>query len=212
MIVHDVVQGSPEWVALRLGIPTASQFGRIFQPVRRKPSESRGLYLLELVDEWASKQRESPFENKWTQRGKDMEPEARFAYEMEHDASVQRVGFITRDDGLCGGSPDGLVGSDTVLEIKVPSPQIHEGIAKGKKPGHTAQCQGLLYVTERERLHLWIYSPTGTPVLQVIDRDDEMIGAMVPVLDEFCAELQEEKQKLAAIYGWGEASTRTVAR
>lgn len=201
MKIHDCVQGSPEWVRLRLGIPTASQFHRIFQPVRRKPSSSRELYKLELLDEWVAGRRDEPFANEWTERGKHLEPEARFAYEMEHGASVQRVGFVTRDDGQCGGSPDGLVGDDTVLEIKCPSPQIHGGIAAGKNPGHTAQCQGLLYITERQRLHLWIYSPTGESVLKVIERDDEFIGQMVPVLDEFCAELEAEKRHLADVYG-----------
>jgi len=208
VIVHECVQGTNDWVRLRIGIPTASQFHRIFQPVRRKPSESRGIYLLELLDEWVSGQREEPFENKWTTRGREMEPEARFGYEMEHGAVVRQVGFVTRDDGLCGGSPDGLVGDDTVLEIKVPSPQIHSGIVAGKKPGHTAQCQGLLYVCERSKAHLWTYSPTGESVLHEIDRDDEMIAEMVPVLDEFCAELEAEKQNLAAIYGWD--SLRTI--
>lgn len=211
MKIHDCVQGSAEWIRLRLGIPTASQFHRIFQPVRRKPSNSRELYMLELLDEWVAQRRDEPFENEWTQRGKELEPEARFAYEMEHGASVRRVGFITRDDGLCGGSPDGLVGDDTVLEIKVPSPQIHDGIASGKKPGHTAQCQGLLYITERQRIHLWIYSPTGESVLKVIERDDEMISQMVPVLDEFCAELEAEKRQLASVYGWDAEPSRATA-
>lgn len=157
---------------------------------------------MELLDEWVAGQRDEQFSNHWTTRGKDMEPLARFDYTMLTGQPVREVGFITRDDGLCGGSPDGLVGDDTVLEIKCASPAVHEKILSGRKPGHTGQCQGLLYVTERQFAHLYHFNPTGESVLQVIERDDDLIADMEIVLNEFCAELEAEKQKLAAIYGW----------
>lgn len=201
MRVYECVQGGPDWLRLRTAIPTASQFHRVFQPIRRKPSEQRHLYLLELVDEMIHGVRDEPYQNAWTRRGQELEPVARFSYEMEHGRRVRQVGFCTRDDGLVGGSPDGLVGDDGILEIKVKSPQIHATYLDGKEPNHIAQCQGLLWVCERAWTDLWLYSDTGESVLKRIDRDDDYLAAFVPVLDEFLADLEAEKSRVRVAHG-----------
>lgn len=193
MIVHPCTQGTEEWRRLRLGVPTASQFHRIYAPKKRQPSKQRDLYLLELVDEWLSGLRDEPIETDWTRRGRELEPVARFDYSMVRNVAVQEVGFVTRDDGRVGGSPDGLVGDDVVLEIKCKSPHIHDKIIHGKDPGHIAQTQGLLYICERSIAHLYCYDPRGESVLKVIERDDEWIAGFVPVLEEFLADLEQEK-------------------
>lgn len=201
MKIHDCVQNSPEWLALRRGIPTASRFHEIWAPVRRRPSKSRDLYLLELVDEWLTGAREEPYENKWTRRGQELEPVARFAYEMEHGVQIQTVGFVTRDDGKVGGSPDGLIGNDTVLEIKIPAPHVHQRcIEGGYTPRHTAQVQGLMYLCERERTALWVFSDTKESVRHWVERDDEYLRGFVPALDEFLDELEEAKAQVFRDY------------
>ena len=51
-----------------------------------------------------------------------LEPDARRYYVFVREAEVKTVGFCFRDsDRLVGCSPDGLVGDDGVLELKVPS-------------------------------------------------------------------------------------------
>lgn len=201
MKIVECVQGSPQWIQARLGVPTASQFHRIYSPARRRPSKQRDLYLLELLDEWSHRVRDDQFESHWTRRGRDLEPLARFDYTMRTGAAVREVGFVLRDDGLCGGSPDGLVGDDTVLEIKAKSPQRHARVLAGYAPGHTSQCQSLMYITERPLAHLWHFCTESEPVLTVIERDDDLIRDMVPVLDEFIAELEEQKQIVALAHG-----------
>ena len=201
MRVVECVQGSPQWIRARLGVPTASQFHRIYSPARRRPSKQRDMYLLELLDEWSHRVREDPFENHWTRRGQDLEPLARFDYTMTTGAAVREVGFILRGDGLCGCSPDGLVGDDTVLEIKAKSPHRHARVLAGYAPGHTMQCQGLLYVTERPLAHLWHFCTESESVLTVIERDDDMIQDMIPCLNEFIEELEQEKRTVALAHG-----------
>lgn len=200
MIVHGVRQGSLEWERLRLGIPTASRFHHIYQPSRRKPSKQRDVYLLELVDEYANQKREDPFESKWTRRGQELEPLAKFAYTMETGSAIQNVGFVTRDDGLVGGSPDGLVSDDVVLEVKVPSPQVFASYKKAD-PKHWCQTQGLLYVCERKTAHLWAFSDTDESRLFPIPRDDEWLADFVPCLNSFLADLEEEKHRIRVAYG-----------
>jgi hypothetical protein len=50
MIIHDVVQGSPEWHALRAGIPTASEFSQLVTSTG-EPSKSMKEYALVLAAE-----------------------------------------------------------------------------------------------------------------------------------------------------------------
>lgn len=196
MIVYECAQGSQEWLRLRAGIPTASQFHRIFQPARRKPSQQRSLYLLELVDEMVNGLRDDPYSNEWTRRGQDLEPQARFGYEMETGLRVRTVGFVTRDDGFCGGSPDGLVDPDGALEIKCRAPHLHQALIDGKSPGHIAQVQGIIWICEREWLDLWCYSDTTDSVLKRIHRDDSYLAEFVPALDQFLADLEDEKERV----------------
>jgi hypothetical protein len=49
MIVHDVEQGTEAWHSLRLGVPTASNFGKVFTSTC-KVSSSLDDYAIEL--EW----------------------------------------------------------------------------------------------------------------------------------------------------------------
>ena len=51
MIVHNVRQGSAEWIALRLGIATASNFHKIITPAKGDLSEQRHAYMYQLVVE-----------------------------------------------------------------------------------------------------------------------------------------------------------------
>ena len=192
MIEHNCRQGSLEWEKLRRAIPTASRFHQIFTPVRRKPSTQRHVYLLELLDEWLAGIPEEKFTNAWTKRGQDLEPIARFDFTMQTGIAVREVGFISRDDGLVGGSPDGLIGDNEILEIKIYSPQVH-AIMADRDPKHTAQTQGLLWLTERERCSLWLYNDKGDSVRKIIERDDSYLADFVPVLDEFIADLETEK-------------------
>ena len=60
------------------------------------------------------------------QRGIDMEAEARSLYELRNDCLVDEVGFIMHPTiPYCGASPDGVIGSDGLIEIKCPRPERH---------------------------------------------------------------------------------------
>ena len=144
MIHHDVKQNSDRWHNLRLGIPTASEFHRIITPKTMKLSSQAEDYRDWLLAEWIyGAPLESP-ETSFMQRGSELEPEAVRSYEFERDCEVSEAGFFTTDDGMVGASPDRLVGSCGLLEIKCPAPQTHVGymMSRAVDEKYMTQLQG----------------------------------------------------------------------
>lgn len=153
-------QGSPEWHAVRAGIATASNFDKVITAAG-KPSKQLSTYINQLVGESLLGRTEEGFKNHWTDRGHEVESEAREYYEFQNDVEVEQVGFITIDDPLCGCSPDGLIGSDGGFEIKCPKLSTHiEYLTKGKLPSkYHRQVQGSLFVTGRKWWDFMSYYP-----------------------------------------------------
>lgn len=112
MIIHDVLQGSLEWFAVRAGKLTASNAQAI-------AAQGKGLESLvweTLAAKYATTQEEL-WSNADMERGKELECLARMAYSAETGELVDEVGFVEHDE-YCGCSPDGLVGEDGGIEIK----------------------------------------------------------------------------------------------
>lgn len=204
MIVHDVEQGSPEWLKVRLGIPTASCFHRIVTP-KGKLSEQADDYMGFLVAEWLLGCPLDGVETQWMQRGHDLEPQAVEEYEFQTDRTTEKVGFITTDDGRYGCSPDRLVGDDGLLEIKCPSPQVH-AIYMAKRSvnqKYYAQIQGQLLVAGENRLWSDIesYYPGLPSVVIHVERDREYLALLEKGLNKFCDELDATRRDITERYG-----------
>ena len=199
MIRHDCVQGSPAWHALRLGLPTASAFGRIVTPTG-KPSASAEGYLHELLAERLLGYPISAESTDFMERGKALEEQAVAYFEMETGLDTEAVGFCTTDDGRAGCSPDRLVGSDAGLEVKCPAPATHVGymLDGGIADRYRPQVQGSLWVTGLQRWHTLSFHPDLPPALAVMERDDDYITALSKAVTEFCSRLEEAHARLAA--------------
>lgn len=188
MIVHKVEQGGPEWLRLRLGIPTASCFKRIIQPVNLKPSKSADKYACDLVAERLIGEPLDAASSKFMQRGSDMEEEAVSWYEMTRDVDIDRVGFVTNDDHTVGCSPDGHVGDNGGIEIKcLEAGNCVYDIHKPEKlvADYRLQVQGCLWVTGRKWWDLISYHPTIEPTVIRCERDEECISAIAKAIDCF---------------------------
>ena len=198
MISVDVEQGSPEWHAARLGIPTASGFSRIITPTG-KASTQASTYRLRLLAEWMTG---APLDEKpsdWMLRGLEMEGEARDWYAMHADAEPKQVGLIYRDESrLVACSPDALVGDDGGLEIKCPAPHTHVGyLLDGQVPSeYVPQIQGCMYVTGRAWWDFASYHPAMPPLLIRVERDSAYIDSMAVALDDFIARLLSDRERL----------------
>lgn len=188
--IYDMSQGSPEWFAARKGLPTASQFATILANGRGgAPSKTRQTYLYKLAGEILTGEPMDSFSNVHTERGHAMEPEARQFYAFMQDVEPELVGFIT--NGPKGCSPDSLIGDDGMLEIKTKLP--HLMIAAHEHGGfpseHVAQCQGQLWVAEREWVDLICYWPRMQPLIVRAYRDDVFIKQLSDAVDQFNDEL-----------------------
>ena len=196
MIVLDCPQGGPEWTTARLGIPTASEFGRILTPAKMEYSKGARTYCHELLSEWATGLPVERGDSAFMQRGTRMEDEARRWYEMQRDVEVQRVGLVLRDDRQVGGSPDGLVGEDGGLEIKVPALHTHVSYLLGEDQPYVPQLQGLMYLTGRSWWDFLSYNPVLPKLLVRVERNEKYIAALDKALGTLLVDLLVGKHRL----------------
>lgn len=119
-------QGTPEWLAERCGCVTASRIADILATTKSGPSASRANYAAQLVAERLTGTVEPSFSNAAMQWGTETEPLARAEYEIMTGEMVEQVGFIRHPVlKMAGASPDGLVGSEGLIEIKCPNTATH---------------------------------------------------------------------------------------
>lgn len=154
MKIHKMEQRSEEWFEIRRGKMTASNAQCI-------AANGKGLesYILSLLAEKYSSNKES-FSNGDTERGTELEEQARMTYEIERE-KVEEVGFIEMDE-YTGCSPDGLVGEDGGIEIKCPNDvNFFKLLIDGKKaiePKYLWQVQMCLLVSGRKWWDLVFYN------------------------------------------------------
>jgi hypothetical protein len=211
VIIHDVEQGSPEWIKLRLGIPTASEFHRIITPTGQ-PSGQRERYMARLVAERLLNEPMETLEGlRWIEHGKEQEPIAAKTFEWENGVKTRKVGFVTTDDGKWGASPDRLVDGDngiTVLEIKCPAPQTHAYYwIKGFGGNYKCQVQGQMLVCEAETAIRYSWHPRMPAMQQVCGRDDMFIRTLREALELFSEELEDHVERIRATGYFAASST-----
>ncbi len=184
-------QGSSDWFQARLGIPTASEFASILTKPRRGSDESRvrRTYMLKLIGERLTGEPMEKYTNQHMERGRILEAEALSYFAFMQDSEVERIGFIR--NGRTGCSPDALIGPDGILEIKTKLPHLLiDCLLKGEfPPEHKAQCQGELWITQREWVDLVCYWPgLPAPIIRAY-RDERYIGELADAVATFCDEL-----------------------
>lgn len=135
MNVLDFPQGTEEWLRARAGLVTASRVADVMAKTKTGVSASRAGYMGELVAERLTGiPAASAFMNDDMRRGIELEPEARFAYEVKTGCVVSECGLVLHPTLKAGASPDGLAGADGLVEIKCPRTHIHIEYIEGGKP------------------------------------------------------------------------------
>lgn len=202
-IFHYFEQRTPEWYAIRCGIPTASEFHRIITPLG-KPSTQAAGYMNRLLAEWVlGEPLDNDYDNSYMQHGRENEAAAIKAFEFQTDLKTSKVGFVTTDDGLIGCSPDRLVEEIGTLEIKCPAPQTQIGylldtsVAKEYK----VQSQGQLSICERDKAWVSSYHPRLAPSILETGRDDAFIRLMSSAVRMFVDLMLEKREELERRYG-----------
>jgi putative phage-type endonuclease len=205
--MNDIIQGSPEWFAIRCGKVTASRVADVMAKTKTGWGASRANYMGELIAERLTGTVAPSFSNAAMQWGTDHEPDARAAYEFRFDKTVVEIGFAVHPTiPMSGCSPDGLVGDDGLCEIKCPNTATHIETLLGQvvPSKYMAQIQWQLACTDRYWCDFISYDPRLPELMQLfvyrVRRDDKYIAEMEAAVREFLTELDGKVEALLKLH------------
>lgn len=201
-IVRDIPQGSPEWLAMRVGKIGGSRIADLLTEGRKgDESLTRRKYKNELIRERLTHRKLDTYKTPAMMRGIELEPMARAWYEVKHNVFVDQVAIVkhpTIEHAQC--SPDGIIFADKpyLIEIKVPNPENHLDniLTNGKQlEQYYDQCMWqLACMPEMEFCELISFDPELPDHLQGfvkrIYRDDEYIKEVEDKVISFLAEIE----------------------
>ena len=202
-------QRSVEWFQARLGKITGSRFGDVLTEPRSKKDKELGVlsktaesYMLELITEKlvGEPRKLSGEALDW---GTNTEPEAIEYYEMTTFNEVEAVGFVEINEDV-GGSPDGLVETDGMIEVKCPftsANHVKYFLGASIPKGYYAQIQGNLWVTDRKWCDFISYDPRiKDPKKRMfilrVERDEDFIKNLESKIASFIVQLNSKLEKL----------------
>ena len=199
-------QRSAEWHAARLAKVTASRVADVIARTKSGWGASRANYMAELIAERLTGEPSEKFTSAAMAWGTEKEPEARAAYAWHADEDVQEVGFVVhnriRD---AGASPDGLVGTNGLVEIKCPGTATHiDTLLSGSiADKYIVQMQFQMACTGRMWCDFVSYDPRLPEAMRLfvrrIERDHERIAQLETAVIAFLDEMNTKVAQLAAI-------------
>ncbi|WP_189514706.1 lambda exonuclease family protein [Kushneria pakistanensis] len=202
MQILTLEQGTPEWHTARLGIVTMSELKTLLMKGKGPSNFGAGAlsYMHQLIGERITGESADAFQgNAHTQRGHALEPMARELYsEVTGNTRLEQVGIILNHSA--GYSPDSLVGSDGLIEVKtkLPKYQIELLLADKLPQEHLAQCQGGLWVSEREWIDFVSYWPGMPLFVKRAYRDEALIRNIAERVEKFYQELEQRLFRVIA--------------
>ena len=193
-----IVQGTPEWHAMRLGKVTASRVADVIAKTKSGYSASRDNYMAQLICERLTGTAAESYTNADMEHGVQTEALARAAYEQLRDVLVDEVAFVKHPRILMtGASPDGLVGADGLIEIKCPKTATHlDTLEKQEVPAkYLTQMYWQMACTGRQWCDFVSYDnrlPKGLDVyIERVPRDNEHIAWLETEVEQFLSELDK---------------------
>jgi putative phage-type endonuclease len=203
----EIIQGSPEWFAIRVGKVTASRVCDVIAKTKTGWGASRANYMAELIAERLTGVPASSYTNAAMQWGTDQEPNARAAYCAQTFDDVAQIGFVHHPRiAMAGASPDGLVGADGLVEIKCPNTATHIDtlLSQTIPPKYAVQMHWQMACTGRAWCDFVSFDPRLPPEMQLfvarLGRDEDRIAELEKLVSEFLAELDDTVGKLTALY------------
>jgi hypothetical protein len=207
-------QGTPEWLKARAGIPTASEFDNLVTPEwKLRTGQTPETYLYRKLAERCMGVPLQTGGGSWEMgQGSILEGEALPFVMFTRDIQIDRVGFVTTDDGRIGCSPDGLIGTDGGIEAKCPQPDTHlRYLVNGElPPQYRAQVYGSMLVTDRKWWYFLSYSRQFPPLLLRIERDEKIMAALQAALNGFLATFDAAYAKVMALKEAADAPKRAA--
>lgn len=212
MKIHrEYKQQSEAWMLARAGVATASEFDQLVTPKfeLRKGQMPDSYLAAKLAERWLGGPLPG-FTAFATEQGAILEEECIPWLEFEWSVPIDRVGFITTDDGRAGCSPDGLIG-DIGVEIKCPQPQNHvKYLLKNVVPDdYLLQVHGSMYVTGLKQWRFVSYRRLMPPLVLTVERDEAVIAVIDEAVTLFVDRLDRAYERLVELNG-GEPSRKAT--
>jgi putative phage-type endonuclease len=209
----EIIQGSAEWLAIRLGKVTASRVADVVAKTKTGWGASRANYQAQLIAERLTGAVAESFTNAAMAWGNEKEPDARRAYEWLKDCDVTEIGFVPHPTiAMTGASPDGLIGDDGLSEIKCPQTATHIDTLLGQKvpEKYVTQMQWQMACTGRKWCDFVSFDPRLPEEMSLfvrrVERDDTRIAELEAMVSEFLAELDAKVAELRSLYALEEAA------
>lgn len=200
---HDVEQNTDEWFVLRADIPTSSNLNKIMANYGKCFGEPAKKYAVDIaLAQIKGFSHSSSYKNEHMERGNAEEPLARMAYEAEYFCEVTNGGIYI-ENGF-GGSPDGLVGNEGLIEIKSAIPSVHFSRIKSQSfdTAYKWQLIGNLYLSGREWIDFISYC-SDFPI-------DKQLYVYRAYYEQFTDEYEMIKQRLIAFNELVETSKNII--
>ncbi len=158
-----ILQSDPSWLPARRGCLTGSRMADALAYLKNgKEAEARRKYRIELVAERVSDYAVSRFVTVPMQRGLDLEPDAKDAYEVETGVLLGPAAWFEHPRiEFFGATTDGSIDADGLAEFKVPL--VHNYIEwrlAGEIPAdYMPQLLAQLAVTRRRYVDFVAFCP-----------------------------------------------------
>jgi hypothetical protein len=210
-IIEGLQQQTAEWLQMRCGMVTGSRVASVQKFLTRQSgekkkgeeTEERKKYRHDLVIEVLTGRSMDSYVSDAMQWGADNEPLARAAYEIANDLEVEPIGFAIHDAiSRFGSSPDALVGSDGLLEIKCPTTGVHlDYILAGVVPDeYKPQMLAEMACTNRQWVDFVSFDPRLPKKLKLFqrrfNRDEAKIAEMEKAVEQFLEEVDQMLERL----------------
>ena len=204
-----VEQGSAAWHAQRCGKVTASKIADMMAKTRTGTAwgASRANYAAMLIAERLTGCVAESYVSPAMEFGTATEAEARSTYEFYTDSIVQPVGFIPHPTiNMAGASPDGYVGTEGLIEIKVPNTATHIDTLLGQAvpARYIQQIQWQLACTGRLWCDFISYDPRLPEEMRLfirrVERNDTKIADLTKEVIAFLAEIDAKVSQLEKLY------------
>lgn len=196
-------QRTEGWILDRLGCVTASCVGQV---MTKGGGATRKNYMMKLLCERLTGNREESYQNAAMQRGTDLEAIARSAYEIDQGVMTVETGFVLHPTILgFGASPDGLVSNDGLVEIKVPNTATHVNFLQGASidKAYIWQMQAQMACTGRKWCDFVSFDDRLPEAMQYkcvrIEIDMDQQREMLTEISRFLAELDDLQQSLTQL-------------
>lgn len=200
-------QRTPAWYQARCGKVTASRVADVIARTQKGWGAPRAKYMDQLVAERLSRKPQDMRNVRSMTDRAEMEPEARIAYELYTDRSIELVGFVPHPFiENAGASPDGNVSNDGGVEIKCLDAANHTKLLLGDDGpllDYLPQMDFQMACTGNKWIDFVAYCPIMPEELKLIvkrvDRNDERIAKLEAGVIQFLSEVDAKVNQVLGL-------------